>query len=80
MLYVYYPAIMDAGGVVLSSCLLLWASGTFRRQMLKDFGIIRINNVQNNRVDAQEGPRNNNHWAMNVNHQLHTFSVQQIPA
>ncbi|KAI3416476.1 hypothetical protein GPALN_006016 [Globodera pallida] len=79
MLYIYYTLIMDTGTVVLSSCLLLWASGTFRQQLLKDFGI-RINNVQNIRVDAQEGPRNNNHWAMNVSHQLHTSSVQQIPA
>uniref|UniRef100_A0A914H4R9 Serpentine receptor class gamma n=1 Tax=Globodera rostochiensis TaxID=31243 RepID=A0A914H4R9_GLORO len=44
MLYVYYTLIMDIGTVLLSSCLLLWASGTFRQQLLKDFGIIRINN------------------------------------
>ncbi|KAI3416439.1 hypothetical protein GPALN_005974 [Globodera pallida] len=42
----YYPLFLDTGIVVLSSCLLLWASGTFRQQLLKDFGIIRINNVQ----------------------------------
>ncbi|KAI3408168.1 hypothetical protein GPALN_012016 [Globodera pallida] len=79
-LSVYYPVIIDTGTIVLSSWLLLWTSGTLRRQLLKDFGIIRINNVQNIRVDAQEGPRNNNHWAIKVNHQLHTSSVQQIPS
>ncbi|KAI3420900.1 hypothetical protein GPALN_014523 [Globodera pallida] len=68
---------MDTGTVVLSSWLLLWASGTFRRQMLKDFGIIRINNVQTIRVNARDGARNNNHCAMNVSH--HTSSVQQMP-
>uniref|UniRef100_A0A914H3L0 Serpentine receptor class gamma n=1 Tax=Globodera rostochiensis TaxID=31243 RepID=A0A914H3L0_GLORO len=76
MLYVYYTLIMDIGTVLLSSCLLLWASGTFRQQLLKDFGIIRINNVQNIRVDAQEEPRNNNFRAMKISHQLHTRSIQ----
>uniref|UniRef100_A0A914H742 Serpentine receptor class gamma n=1 Tax=Globodera rostochiensis TaxID=31243 RepID=A0A914H742_GLORO len=80
MLYVYYTLIMDTGTVLLSSCLLLWASGTFRQQLIKDFGIIRINNVQTIRVDAQEGPRNNNFRAMKISHQLHTSSVQQISA
>ncbi|KAI3416446.1 hypothetical protein GPALN_014510 [Globodera pallida] len=74
----YYPLFLDTGIVVLSSCLLLWASGTFRQQLLKDFGIIRTNNVQTIRVNAREGPRNNNHWATNVSHQ-HTSSVQQMP-
>uniref|UniRef100_A0A183BJ93 Transmembrane protein n=1 Tax=Globodera pallida TaxID=36090 RepID=A0A183BJ93_GLOPA len=73
---VYYPVFMDTGTVVLSSWFLLWASGTFRQQLLKDLGIIGINNVQNIRVDAQEGPRNNNLWARKVSHQLHTNSVQ----
>uniref|UniRef100_A0A914HU22 Serpentine receptor class gamma n=1 Tax=Globodera rostochiensis TaxID=31243 RepID=A0A914HU22_GLORO len=63
-LSVYYPVIIDTGTVVLSSWLLLWTSGTLRQQLLKDFGIIRINNVQNIRVDAQERYRNNNNWAI----------------
>uniref|UniRef100_A0A914HQT5 Serpentine receptor class gamma n=1 Tax=Globodera rostochiensis TaxID=31243 RepID=A0A914HQT5_GLORO len=57
---IYYPLVMDTGTVVLSSWLLLWASGTFRQQLIKDFGIIRINKVQNIRVNAQDGARNNN--------------------
>ncbi|KAI3416458.1 hypothetical protein GPALN_014521 [Globodera pallida] len=75
---IYYPLVMDTGTVVLSSWLLLWASGTFRQQLLKDFGIIRINNVQTIRVNARDTARNNNHWATNVSHQ-HTSSVQQMP-
>uniref|UniRef100_A0A914H3J2 Serpentine receptor class gamma n=1 Tax=Globodera rostochiensis TaxID=31243 RepID=A0A914H3J2_GLORO len=47
MLYVYYPVVIDTGTVVLSSCLLLWASDTFRQQLTKDFGIIRKTNIQN---------------------------------
>uniref|UniRef100_A0A914HQB5 Serpentine receptor class gamma n=1 Tax=Globodera rostochiensis TaxID=31243 RepID=A0A914HQB5_GLORO len=58
VLYVYNPLIIDTGTVMLSSCLLLWASGTFRQQLIKNFLIIRI---RNNRVAAMEGPRNNNH-------------------
>ncbi|KAI3416450.1 hypothetical protein GPALN_005985 [Globodera pallida] len=57
----YYPLIMDTGTVVLSSWLLLWASGTFRQQLIKDFAIIRKINFQNIRGLAMEGPRNNNH-------------------
>uniref|UniRef100_A0A914H732 Serpentine receptor class gamma n=1 Tax=Globodera rostochiensis TaxID=31243 RepID=A0A914H732_GLORO len=82
MQLVYYPVLMDTGTVVLSSSFLLWASSTFRQQLLKDFAIIRINNVQNNRVDAQEGPRNNNLWAIKVSHQVQTrfsSSVHQLP-
>uniref|UniRef100_A0A914HTF8 Serpentine receptor class gamma n=1 Tax=Globodera rostochiensis TaxID=31243 RepID=A0A914HTF8_GLORO len=55
---VYYPLVMDTGTVVLSSWLLLWASGNFRQQLAKDFGIIRINKAQTIRVGAQEGARN----------------------
>ncbi|KAI3416437.1 hypothetical protein GPALN_005972, partial [Globodera pallida] len=36
MLGSYYPLIMDTGTVVLASWLLLWASGTFRQQLIKD--------------------------------------------
>ncbi|KAI3420891.1 hypothetical protein GPALN_014513 [Globodera pallida] len=57
----YYPLIMDTGTVLLSSWLLLWASGTFRQQLIKDFAIIRKINFQNIRGLAMEGPRNNNH-------------------
>ncbi|KAI3408806.1 hypothetical protein GPALN_007407 [Globodera pallida] len=57
MLYVYYPVVIDTGTVVLSSCLLLWASDTFRQQLIKDFGIIRKTNIQNISVSAQEGHR-----------------------
>ncbi|KAI3407806.1 hypothetical protein GPALN_014144 [Globodera pallida] len=42
MMIVDYPLIMDIGTVVLSSCLLLWASGTFRQQLIKDLAIIRF--------------------------------------
>uniref|UniRef100_A0A914HGQ9 Serpentine receptor class gamma n=1 Tax=Globodera rostochiensis TaxID=31243 RepID=A0A914HGQ9_GLORO len=86
MLIVYYPLIMDTGTVVLSSWLLLWASGTFRQQLIKDFAIIRITNIQNIRVHAIAGPRNNNHRPVGgaVRHQLQTrFSSsvqQQLPA
>ncbi|KAI3416445.1 hypothetical protein GPALN_005980 [Globodera pallida] len=57
----YYPLIMDTGTVILSSWLLLWASGTFRQQLIKDFAIIRKINIQNIRGVAMKGPRNNNH-------------------
>uniref|UniRef100_A0A914HQH8 Serpentine receptor class gamma n=1 Tax=Globodera rostochiensis TaxID=31243 RepID=A0A914HQH8_GLORO len=85
LLYIYYPLIMDTGTVVLSSWLLLWASGTFRQQLIKDFTIIRKINIQNNRVDAMEGPRNNTHLTIGgaVGHQLHNRmcrSAQQLPA
>uniref|UniRef100_A0A183CI16 Serpentine receptor class gamma n=1 Tax=Globodera pallida TaxID=36090 RepID=A0A183CI16_GLOPA len=73
---VYNPLIMDTGTVMLSSCLLLWASGTFRQKLLKDFGIIRISNVQSVRVDAQDGHRNNHFWAMKISRQSHTATVQ----
>uniref|UniRef100_A0A183CDZ1 Secreted protein n=1 Tax=Globodera pallida TaxID=36090 RepID=A0A183CDZ1_GLOPA len=72
MVYVYYPVVTDTVTVMLSSFFLLWASGTFRQQLLKDFALIRLNNVQNVRVAAREGPRNN--------HQFHTSSIQQMPA
>ncbi|KAI3416416.1 hypothetical protein GPALN_005948 [Globodera pallida] len=63
--------------VMLSSCLLLWASSTFRQQLIKDFTIIRITN---NRVDAMEGPQNNNHRAFGgaVGDQLQ--NRMQLPA
>uniref|UniRef100_A0A914HKN5 Serpentine receptor class gamma n=1 Tax=Globodera rostochiensis TaxID=31243 RepID=A0A914HKN5_GLORO len=85
ILYIYYPLIMDIGTVVLSSWLLLWASGTFRQQLIKDFAIIRITNIQNVRVHAIAGPRNNNHRPVGgaVGHQLQNriySSVQQLPA
>ncbi|KAI3416463.1 hypothetical protein GPALN_005998 [Globodera pallida] len=68
---VYYPLVMDTGTVVLSSWLLLWASGTFRQQLIKDFSIIRIRNI---RVGTMEGPQNNNHRPVGgtVGHQLQT--------
>uniref|UniRef100_A0A914HRN6 Serpentine receptor class gamma n=1 Tax=Globodera rostochiensis TaxID=31243 RepID=A0A914HRN6_GLORO len=47
----YFPLIMDTGTVLLSSWLLLWASGTFRQQLIKDFAIIRKTNIQNNREE-----------------------------
>uniref|UniRef100_A0A183BID7 Secreted protein n=1 Tax=Globodera pallida TaxID=36090 RepID=A0A183BID7_GLOPA len=72
MVYVYYSPIMDTFTVMLSSFFLLWASGNFRQQLLKDFALIRLNNVQNVRVAAREGPRNS--------YQFHTSSIQQIPA
>uniref|UniRef100_A0A914HSZ9 Serpentine receptor class gamma n=1 Tax=Globodera rostochiensis TaxID=31243 RepID=A0A914HSZ9_GLORO len=83
-LYIYYPLIMDTGTVVLSSWLLLWASGTFRQQLIKDFSIIRKTNIQNIRVDAMEGPQNNNHRPVRgaVGPQLQTrfiSCVQQLP-
>ncbi|KAI3417795.1 hypothetical protein GPALN_012072 [Globodera pallida] len=82
MIFIYYPLVMDTGTVVLSSWLLLWASGTFRQQLIKDFAIIRIRNI---RVGAMEAPQNNNHWAVGgaVGHHLHNricSSVQQLPA
>ncbi|KAI3408588.1 hypothetical protein GPALN_010203 [Globodera pallida] len=61
MMIVYYPLITDIGTVVLSSWLLLWASGTFRQQLIKDLTIIRIRNI---RVGPMEGPRNNNDRAL----------------
>ncbi|KAI3416427.1 hypothetical protein GPALN_005959 [Globodera pallida] len=84
ILHILYLLLVDTGTVVLSSWLLLWASGTFRQQLIKDFGIIRKINIQNIRVDAQEAPRNNNHWAVGgaVGHQLQNrfcSSVQQLP-
>uniref|UniRef100_A0A914HSV8 Serpentine receptor class gamma n=1 Tax=Globodera rostochiensis TaxID=31243 RepID=A0A914HSV8_GLORO len=79
VIVIYYPLVMDTGTVVLSSWLLLWASGTFRQQLIKDFAIIRIRNIC---VGTIEGPRNNNYRAVRggaVGHQLHTNSVQQLP-
>ncbi|KAI3416453.1 hypothetical protein GPALN_005988 [Globodera pallida] len=77
MLGSYYPLIMDTGTVVLSSWLLLWASGKFRQQLINDFSIIRISN---NHVGTIEGPQNNNHRAVGgaVVHQ-YISSVQQLP-
>ncbi|KAI3417591.1 hypothetical protein GPALN_013312 [Globodera pallida] len=81
-LYINYPLVMDTGTVVLSSWLLLWASGTFRQQLIKDFAIIRIRNI---RVGPMEGPQNNNHRAVGVavGYQLQNRncrSAQQLPA
>uniref|UniRef100_A0A914HSR8 Secreted protein n=1 Tax=Globodera rostochiensis TaxID=31243 RepID=A0A914HSR8_GLORO len=72
----YYPLVLDAGTVMLSSWLLLWASGTFRQQLIKDFAIIRIRTI---RVGTIAGPRNNNHRAVGgaVGHQ-YISSVQQL--
>ncbi|KAI3420912.1 hypothetical protein GPALN_014540 [Globodera pallida] len=80
ILYIYYPLLMDTGTVVLSSWLLLWASSTFRQQLIKDFAIIRKTNFQNIRVGSLEGPRNNNHRAVGggAYHQ-YISSVQQLP-
>ncbi|KAI3416472.1 hypothetical protein GPALN_014535 [Globodera pallida] len=80
MLHIYFPLIMDTGTVMLSSWLLLWASGTFRQQLIKDFLIICKTNIQNNRVYAIDGPRNNNHRSIGgaVGHQ-YISSVQQLP-
>uniref|UniRef100_A0A914HRT3 Serpentine receptor class gamma n=1 Tax=Globodera rostochiensis TaxID=31243 RepID=A0A914HRT3_GLORO len=74
VLYVYNPLIIDTGTVMLSSCLLLWASSTFRQQLIKDFSI------RNNRVAAMEGPQNNNVQAVGgaVGHQLQNRI--QLPA
>uniref|UniRef100_A0A914HR35 Serpentine receptor class gamma n=1 Tax=Globodera rostochiensis TaxID=31243 RepID=A0A914HR35_GLORO len=63
-IFVYYPMMLDTGTVVLSSWLLLWASSTFRQELIKDFSIIRKTNIQIIRVGAMEGPRNNNHRAV----------------
>uniref|UniRef100_A0A914HSY9 Serpentine receptor class gamma n=1 Tax=Globodera rostochiensis TaxID=31243 RepID=A0A914HSY9_GLORO len=84
LLFVYYPLILDTGTVVLASWLLLWASGTIRQQLIKDFAIIRTN-IQNIRVGPMEGPGNNNHRAIGgaVGHQLQNricIPVQQLPA
>ncbi|KAI3416431.1 hypothetical protein GPALN_005964 [Globodera pallida] len=84
ILYILYLLLMDTGTVVLSSWLLLWASSIFRQQLIKDFTIFRKTNIQNNRVDAQEAPRNNNHRPIGgaVGHQLQNrfcSSVQQLP-
>uniref|UniRef100_A0A914HR16 Serpentine receptor class gamma n=1 Tax=Globodera rostochiensis TaxID=31243 RepID=A0A914HR16_GLORO len=46
--YIYYPLVMDT---VLPSWLLLWASGTFRQQLIKDFLIICKTNIQNIRFE-----------------------------
>uniref|UniRef100_A0A914H823 Serpentine receptor class gamma n=1 Tax=Globodera rostochiensis TaxID=31243 RepID=A0A914H823_GLORO len=72
MLIVYYPLITDIGTVVISSWLLLWASGTFRQQLIKDFAIIRFTDGANIGVVKIEGPRNNNDRAFGgaVGHQL----------
>uniref|UniRef100_A0A914HSP7 Serpentine receptor class gamma n=1 Tax=Globodera rostochiensis TaxID=31243 RepID=A0A914HSP7_GLORO len=85
IVFIYYPMVMDTGTVVLSSWFLLWASGTFRQQLIKDFGIIRKTNIQNIRVDAMEGPQNINLQPVGraVGHQLQNricSSVQQLPA
>ncbi|KAI3417588.1 hypothetical protein GPALN_013309 [Globodera pallida] len=86
MMYnIYSPLIMDTGTVVLPSWLLLWASGTFRQQLIKDFTFIRkTTNIQTIRVGTIEGPRNNNLQAVGgtVGHQLQNrffSSVQQLP-
>uniref|UniRef100_A0A914HR12 Serpentine receptor class gamma n=1 Tax=Globodera rostochiensis TaxID=31243 RepID=A0A914HR12_GLORO len=83
LFYIYYPLIMDTGTVVLSSWFLLWASSTLRQQLIKDFSIIRKTNIQNNRLVAMEGPRNNNHRPVggSVGHLQTRFSssVQQLP-
>ncbi|KAI3415270.1 hypothetical protein GPALN_004885 [Globodera pallida] len=70
MIFIYYSLVMDTGTVVLSSWLLLWASGTFRQQLIKDLAIIRFTNRANIRVGAMEARQNNNHWAVGgaVNH------------
>uniref|UniRef100_A0A183BZD2 Serpentine receptor class gamma n=1 Tax=Globodera pallida TaxID=36090 RepID=A0A183BZD2_GLOPA len=72
MMIVYYPLITDIGTVVLSSWLLLWASGTFRQQLIKDLTIICFTDRANIRVGPIEGPRNNNDRAFGaaVGHQL----------
>uniref|UniRef100_A0A914H925 Serpentine receptor class gamma n=1 Tax=Globodera rostochiensis TaxID=31243 RepID=A0A914H925_GLORO len=72
MLIVYYPLITDIGTVVISSWLLLWASGTFRQQLIKNFVIIRFTDRANIRVVKIEGPQNNNDRAFGgaVGHQL----------
>uniref|UniRef100_A0A914H9G1 Serpentine receptor class gamma n=1 Tax=Globodera rostochiensis TaxID=31243 RepID=A0A914H9G1_GLORO len=75
-------AIVEAGDapylntVVLSSWLLLWASGTFRQQLIKDFGIIRFINRANIRVGAVQGP----HRAVGpaIGHQLQNRNNQQF--
>uniref|UniRef100_A0A914HRY4 Serpentine receptor class gamma n=1 Tax=Globodera rostochiensis TaxID=31243 RepID=A0A914HRY4_GLORO len=76
MIFVYYPLILDT---VLASWLLLWASSTFRQQLIKDFSIIRIRNI---RVGPMEGPQNNNHRAVEgaVGHQLQNRICRQLPA
>uniref|UniRef100_A0A914I2L7 Serpentine receptor class gamma n=1 Tax=Globodera rostochiensis TaxID=31243 RepID=A0A914I2L7_GLORO len=40
-LLAFSPVVLDICTVVLSSWLLLWASGTFRQQLINDFGIMR---------------------------------------
>ncbi|KAI3420880.1 hypothetical protein GPALN_014502 [Globodera pallida] len=80
MLGSYYPLIMDTGTVVLSSWLLLWASGIFRKQLIKDFSIIRKTNIQNIRIGPMEGPQNNNHRAVGGGaYHPYISSVQQLP-
>uniref|UniRef100_A0A914HST0 Serpentine receptor class gamma n=1 Tax=Globodera rostochiensis TaxID=31243 RepID=A0A914HST0_GLORO len=80
MFFVYFPLVMDAGTVVLSSWLLLWASGAIRQQLIKDFTIIRKTNIQNNRVGPMDGLRNNNHRPVGgaVGQQFQS-SVGQLP-
>ncbi|KAI3416426.1 hypothetical protein GPALN_005958 [Globodera pallida] len=81
MFFVYFPLVMDAGTLVLSSWLLLWASGTIRQQLIKDFTIIRKTNIQNNRVGPMDGPRNNNHRLVGgaIGQQFQNSSVGQLP-
>ncbi|KAI3420002.1 hypothetical protein GPALN_003341 [Globodera pallida] len=88
IIFVYYPVVMDTGTVVLSSWLLLWASGTFRQQLFNDFGIIRFTNRANIRVGAVQGHQlqnRNNNWltvGRTIGHPLQTSfnsSVQQLP-
>ncbi|KAI3420003.1 hypothetical protein GPALN_003342 [Globodera pallida] len=88
IIFVYYPVVMDTGTVVLSSWLLLWASGTFRQQLFNDFGIIRLTNRANIRVGAVQGHQlqnRNNNWltvGRTIGHPLQTSfnsSVQQLP-
>ncbi|KAI3421826.1 hypothetical protein GPALN_012370 [Globodera pallida] len=77
MLFVYYSLVMDTGTVVLSSWLLLWASGTFRQQLIKDFSIIRFTNRANIRVGAVQG----HHRAVGpaIGYQFQNSSVNQLP-
>ncbi|KAI3419196.1 hypothetical protein GPALN_006948 [Globodera pallida] len=77
MLFIYYSLVMDTGTVVLSSWLLLWASGTVRQQLINDFGIIRFTNRANIRVGAVQG----RHRAVGpaIGYQFHNSSVNQLP-
>uniref|UniRef100_A0A914HS26 Serpentine receptor class gamma n=1 Tax=Globodera rostochiensis TaxID=31243 RepID=A0A914HS26_GLORO len=78
ILFIYNTLVMDTGTVMLSSWLLLWANGTLRRQLIKDFA---INRIKNNRVGPMEGPRNNNHRPVGgaVGHQLQDRISRQLP-